>query len=133
MSRDATNVPSLSSLTPPQKKCSRMWGQHVQGDEARSEKCPPYFKYPISLACTIAYRSRPGGYKIDPLRISPDQLSCMQWRSTRSLQQFSAQTDLYYPRFCNFSADILKQVPILAGELGLWALCRHEKAGRSRK
>ena len=70
---------------------------------------------------------RPGEKKIDTLRISPDQLSCMQWRSTRSLQQFSAQTDLYYPRYCNFSADILKQVPILAGQIRVTLLWQHVK------
>jgi hypothetical protein len=46
----------------------------------------------------------------NPLRISLGQPSCIHWHSTSSLQQVLAQTDLYNPRYRNFSADNLKQV-----------------------
>ncbi len=53
---------------------------------------------------------RPGEENFDPLRISHSQLSCMHWHSTSCLQQVLAQTDLYNPRYRNFSTDNLKQV-----------------------
>ncbi len=49
----------------------------------------------------------------DPLRIDPVKLSFIQWHSTSSLHQVLAQTDLYNPRYRNFSTDNLKQVVII--------------------
>ena len=66
----------------------------------------------MEVAIDVQFRIGARSSIFDPLRIDPVKLSVIQWHSTSSLQQVLAQTDLYNPRYRNFSTDNLKQVVI---------------------